>query len=165
MSVGTISYRSPGTGRGDEETSEARVSYSGRERFGELDYICVHAASAAPKKRESAKVPQTRVLRRLKGFLVETQGLDSRVVFVSNGETVQYYLPTEQLKRARITAPNQPFEMDEFEMETVDGGYAIGYRFLALAKPTDGFTDVIELDAERRRKRDLIFKKFGKAQD
>ena len=55
--------------------------------------------------------------------------------------------------------------MDEFEMETADGGYAIGYRFLALAKPTDGFTDVIELDAERRRKRDLIFKKFGKAQD
>src|SRR5205814_94004 len=83
-----------------------RVSYSGREPFGELDSICVHAASAAPKKRESAKVPQTRVLRRLKGFLVETQGLDSRVVFVSNGETVQYYLPTEQLKRARITAPN-----------------------------------------------------------
>ena len=105
------------------------------------------------------------MLRRLKGFLVETQGLDSRVVFVSNGETVQYYLPTEQLKRARITAPNQPFEMDEFEMETADGGYAIGYRFLALAKPTDGFTDVIELDAERRRKGDLIFKKFGKAQD
>lgn len=164
MSVSTISYRSPGTGR-VEETSEACISYSGRELFGELDSICVHAASAAPKKRESVKAPQIRVLRRLKGFLVETQGLDSRVVLVSNGESVLYYLPTEQLKKARIIAPNQPFEMDEFEMETVDGRYAIGYRFLALAKPTDGFMDVIELDAERQRKRDLIFKKFGKAKD
>ena len=49
-------------------------------------------------------------------------------------------------------------------MET-DGCYTIGYRFLALAKPTDVFLDVLELDAERQRKRDLILNKLGKAQD
>ena len=165
MSLSTISYRGPGAGQEVEETSEVRVLYSGREPFGELDSIRVHVASAAPKKRESSRAPQTRVLRRLKGFLVETQGLDSRVAFVSDGEAVQYYLPTTQLKKAGITSPNQPFEMDEFEMEADGGGYAIGYRFLALAKPSDVFPDVLELDAERQRKRDLIFKKFGKAQD
>jgi hypothetical protein len=165
MSVSTISYRSPGAGQRVEETPDARVSYSAREQFAELDYVRVHAASTAPRKREPQKTPQSRVLRRLKGFLVETQGLDSRVVFVSEGEAVQYYLPTVQLEKAGITAPNQPFEMDEFEMETDGEGYAIGYRFLALAKPSDVFPDVLELDAERQRKRDLIFKKIGKAQD
>jgi hypothetical protein len=161
MSVSTISYRVAGAGQEVEESPGARVSYFAREPFAELDSIRVHAASAAPEKAAA----KSRVLRRLKGFLVETQGLDSRIVFVSDGEAVPYYLPTAQLKKAGITAPNQPFEMDEFEMETDDGAYAIGYRFLALAKPSDVFPDVLELDVERQRKRDLIFKKFGKAKD
>jgi hypothetical protein len=102
------------------------------------------------------------VLRRINGFVVEDEGEEYKVVFVEDGQPVQYYMPSSPLRNAGITAPNQPFQMDEIEIEISGGRMMTGYSFSPLAKPSDAFNDAIELNEERRRKLNTIFKKFGK---
>ena len=104
-----------------------------------------------------------RVKRRLMGFLVQLEGRAARVAFVEGGETVLYFLPAEDLRKAGITEESQPFEMDEVEIKT-ESGLIVGYEYRPLARRHDAFRDSFELDAERARKRDLIFKTFGNAQ-
>lgn len=102
--------------------------------------------------------------RRLRGFLVEMQPDNARVAFVDNGQTVLYDLPAEHLRNAGITVQNQPFQMDETENKDEDGAWCVGYRFLALAKPSDAEIDVLQFDEERKRKRDIIFQEFSNPQ-
>jgi hypothetical protein len=106
--------------------------------------------------------PKSRVRRRMTGFLSEMQGKNARVTFVVNGETFQYDMPADTLTKSRIEIVNQPFEMDEIEMET-DEGFVIGYRFRPLAKASDSYRETLNLDEERKRKRDLILQRFAKA--
>jgi hypothetical protein len=127
-----------------------------------LPYRPVQRASTTGAGGEKSTV---RVRRRLKGFLIEIQGVDARVAFVENGQTIPYDLPAERLRDSGITAKNQPFQMDEVEVQTGDGGTIVGYRFLPLAKPSDAYIETLNLDDERKRKRDLIFKEFAKSQD
>jgi len=104
----------------------------------------------------------TVTLRRLDGFLIEDQGEEYKVAFVENGGVVFYYLPSSLLRKAGITAaPNQPFQMDELEVELPNGRNAIAYSVVPLAKPSDAFRDPIEMNEERRRKLTAIFKRFG----
>jgi hypothetical protein len=98
----------------------------------------------------------------LKGFLIELQSDEARVGFVENGRTIVYDLPADPLRRAGVTLRNQPFQMDEIESEGKDGSITVGYRFLPLASRSDAYIETLSLDQERRRKRDLIFKEFGK---
>ena len=84
---------------------------------------------------------------------------------MENGQTISYDLPAEQLRHAGITAKNQPFQMDEVEMQACDEGWFVGYRFVPLAKLSDAYIETLNLDDERKRKRDLIFKEFAKSQD
>ena len=96
---------------------------------------------------------------------MEMQTKEARVAFVDDDKTVLYDLPAEQLRKAGIEVINQPFQMDEIEMEADDGGWIIGYRFLSLAKPSDAYIEPLSFDAERKRKRDLILKEFAKPKD
>ena len=121
-------------------------------------YVIYHPA--APKDR-GRKVPKTKVLRRLQGFLVEMEGQYARVVFVEAGEMIPYDMPADQLRRIGVTVRNQPFQMDEVEAE-LGGVLTIGYQFQALAKPSDGYIQQLDFDPERKRKRDLILKEFSK---
>jgi hypothetical protein len=105
---------------------------------------------------------KSNILRRMSGFLTEMQGKNARVTFVENGETFQYDLPAERLSKCGIEMVNQPFEMDEIEMQT-DDGLVVGYRFRPLAKASDAYHETLNFDEERKRKRDLILKKFAKA--
>lgn len=164
MSLATIIYRAPGRGEAEPEASEAHVSYRGSEPFAELDSVRIHAAEPS-RKQAIGKELQPRVMRRFRGFFIESQGFDAKVAFVVDGHTVPYYIPAKQLMKAGIASQNQPFQMDEVEIQTADEGYIVGYRFMPLAQPSDAFVDVLKLDTERERKRDLIFRKFGKAQD
>jgi hypothetical protein len=105
-----------------------------------------------------------KVLRRLRGFVIEMGGEEAKVGFVEDGDTYEYYLPSSPLEKAGIKAESQPFEMDEVEIKT-EAGVIVGYEFRPLAKPSDAFQDSFELDPERERKRDLIFKTFRNAKD
>ncbi len=95
---------------------------------------------------------------------MELQKDDARVAFVENGQTIFYDLPADQIRKAGINERNQPFQMDEIETEDEQGSLIVGYRFLALAKPSDAYIEALNFDDERIRKRDLILKEFGKAQ-
>ena len=87
---------------------------------------------------------------------------DARVGFVEDGKTILYDIPAGQLQKCGISVKNQPFQMDEIEMDT-DDGLVIGYRFQALAGTSDAYIETLNFDADRRRKRELILQEFSKA--
>src|SRR5207302_8917646 len=73
---------------------------------------------ALESKVPARKKPTEKVVRRLNGFVVEDKGEEYEVAFVEKGnQLVIYYLPARHLRKAGITAPNQPFQMDEVEIE------------------------------------------------
>jgi len=122
----------------------------------------VPATHRKPRKEQGSS---RRVLRRLKGFLVENRGRDCKVAFIEKDSPIFYYLPSNALHQAGITAENQPFEMDEFESKNSDGSFSTGYTFRPLANPTDAFSDPLDLDEKRREKLKVILKRFGKAKN
>ena len=138
--------------RMDPEVGVAPSEYA-NVRFRSIDRRDMRAVDVSKK-----------VLRRMQGFLIEMTGLEAKVAFVEAGATHEYYLPSSHLRGAGITAENQPFQMDEVEIKT-EGGVIVGYEFQPLAKPADAFPDSFALDPERERKRNLIFKTFGHAED
>jgi len=106
------------------------------------------------------KLYSPKVLRRMNGFLIEIVENEAKVGLIDNGNTYEYYLPVKHLKEAKITGPNQPFQMDEIEIKT-DTGYIVGYEFQPLAQIGDAIQDSFKLDEERERKRKLIMKHFS----
>jgi hypothetical protein len=121
-----------------------------------IRYARVFRKSAPSQHRQ-----QPRVLRRLQGFLIEMQAAEARVAFIENGQLVQYDLPSDQLRRNGIETRNQPFQMDEIELQT-EVGQVVAYHFQPLAKLSDAYIEPLNFDEERKRKRDLILKEFTK---
>ncbi len=105
---------------------------------------------------------KSRVLRRMSGFLMEIRGKNALVTIVEKGESFQYDMPADRFRKCGIEVVNQPFQMDEIEVETTDG-LIVGYRFRPLAEVSDAYPETLNFDEERKRKRDLILKKFAKA--
>jgi hypothetical protein len=125
------------------------------------EHASVMVRSMNPHDMRSSDFPK-KVLRRMQGFLIDIVGEEAKVAFVEGGATHEYYLPAKHLKEAGISSENQPFQMDEVAIKTGRGAI-IGYEFEPLAKPSDAFPGSFALDAERERKRNLIFKTFGHA--
>jgi hypothetical protein len=125
--------------------------------------VGVRYAEVRSKERPTHQKTKPLVLRRFQGFLIESQGLTARVGFIQNGEVIQYDMPAEQLRRSGIEIKNQPFQMDEIEMPSEGGGIIVGYRFRPLAKAADAYVETLDLDEERKRKRNLILQEFAKA--
>lgn len=169
MSKSTVSYQlSEGRDRNDlvmPTAEEHRVMHTYAGTFAQGELLRFRPAQITSKKDRFRRHQEVRVKRRLKGFLVELLSNEARVAFVENGELIFYDLPAEQLRRAGIEVRNQPFQMDEVEVEDEDGNCIVGYRFLALAKPSDAYIETLRFDEERKRKRALVLKEFGQAQD
>ena len=84
--------------------------------------------------------------RRLRGFLIASMGEQVRVGFVQqDNSVVEYLLPEKNLRKAGITAINQPFEMDEIEQKVGDG-YLSGYVFRPMAQANAVVTDTFDSD-------------------
>ena len=172
MSESTVSYQFSG-GRRELDRSDlmlvspeqTRVVYSRESTFTNSESLRYSPARKASTKDTPPRHQSVRTKRRLKGFLVEIQGHEARVAFVENGETVLYDLSADQIRRAGIKVRNQPFQMDEIETGDEHGAPIVGYRFLALAKPSDAYPETLNFDDERKRKRALILREFGQAQD
>lgn len=130
------------------------------------DLSSFKAANSPSWSRGSGWAKHQRVnpKRRLRGFLVEMQTNEARVAFIEGGQTVLYDLPSEQLRKAGITLKNQPFQMDEFEGKSDEGGWFIGYCFLALAKECDAEIEILDFDEEYQRKRKIILSECSKAE-
>ena len=131
---------------------------------GDSRALTVRARPVTTRSAEDVRRGRRAPLRRLRGFLLETQGTECTVLFVDSGHSYQYHLPANQLHKAGVKAPNQPFEMDEVEIAGPDGEPGLGYIFRAAARPKDAFADRVVLDAERQSKLDMIRKKLGHAQ-
>jgi hypothetical protein len=143
-----------------QEEKNARITFRAPEAKS-LDIGEAMVRYSFPEKKHIPPEPKRRVLRRLNGFLMAIQGRNARVAFIENGKTFEYDMPADRLQRSGIEIINQPFEMDEFETRT-DDGLEVGYRFRPLAKASDLYVETLNFDEERKRKRDLIFKKFAK---
>jgi hypothetical protein len=147
----------------EEPSSVTTIKYASRDYGSDIEWLHIRPArdARAPKKHESTE----KILRRLQGFLVEDEGEEYKVAFVENDALVFYYLPASPMRKAGVAAPNQPFQMDEVEVQLSSGRTVTGYTFVPLAKPSDAFMDSTDLNEERRRKLETIFRKFGKARD
>lgn len=166
MSFDIKSYSGGRTGSlvGEELPAVTTIKYSARDysSSGSASFEIRSARSSKPVKRTTGE----KTIRRFEGFLVEDEGEEYKVAFVQGGQLVFYYLPASQLREAGISAPNQPFQMDEMEVKLSSGSVVIGYAFVPLAKPSDSFNDAIDLNKnERRDKLNAVFKRFGKASD
>jgi len=93
---------------------------------------------------------------------MEMSGQDARVAFIENGNAIVYDMPADCLRKSGIGLKNQPFQMDEIEMQT-ENGSVVGYLFQPLAGASDAYVETLNFDSERKRKRDLILRKFSKA--
>jgi hypothetical protein len=99
-------------------------------------------------RHAAARKHKLKVIRRLRGFLIESSGKESKVAFVQGGQTTIYYLPTAILSKNKITIPDQPFEMDEVEFPADGGLSGFGYVFRPIASAKDRKRELLELDAE-----------------
>ncbi len=114
-----------------------------------------------PLSSRKKSTERRKVVRRLKGFVVSFNGEEARVAFVQGGQPFFYDIPASNLSKKGISAVHQPFEMDEVLLELEPYAPSTAYEFRPLAKASDGYPEPLHLDAERQRKRDLIFEKFG----
>jgi len=132
-------------------------------RIGEGIESGIRFSPAFKKQVAKENKVKPRVLRRMIGYLMSFQGKTARVTFVENGQTFEYEMPAEQLTKSGIKLANQPFQMDEVEMQ-MDEGFLMGYQFKPLAKESDAYVDPLNLDAERKAKLERILKKFAKTE-
>lgn len=117
------------------------------------------SATKTLKKRDRFG-PKLRVLRRLHGFLVQSEGKESRVVFVQGEEFIHYFLPSKLLHDAGVRVENQPFECDEVET-VVEGISMSGFRFRPSANAESSKPTPLPLDEERRAKLAKLLKSKG----
>lgn len=100
--------------------------------------------------------------RRLRGFLISTVESHARVGFVQeDNSVVEYLLPEKNLRKAGITAINQPFEMDEIEQKVGDG-FLSGYVFRPMADARAVVTDTFDADDDLAELRTAALRHFGK---
>ena len=113
--------------------------------------------------QKNARKTKSRVIRRFKGFLKRIDGFDAYVSLIEDDQAIDYVMPAKRFRDNDITFPNQPFQMDEVEVNTEEGVGIVGYSFLALASGKDAYLESVNFDEARKKKRALIFQKFGKA--
>lgn len=129
----------------DESLAEIRVSDLGR---GNTRKAARQDIGGNPK-------------RRLRGFLISTGENHARVGFVQeDGTVVEYLLPEKNLRKAGITAINQPFEMDEIEQKVGDG-FLSGYVFRPMAHADAVVTDTFDADDDLAELRDAALRHFS----
>lgn len=130
----------------DESLAEIRVSDLGR---GHMRKVARQDIGGNPK-------------RRLRGFLISTGENHARVGFVQeDNSVVEYLLPEKNLRKAGITAINQPFEMDEIEQKVGDG-FLSAYLFRPMAHANAVVTDTFDADDDLAELRNAALRHFGK---
>jgi hypothetical protein len=129
----------------------------GKGADSEIRFAPVTRKPSQPENKQ-----KSRVLRRMAGLLTEIQGKNARVTFFENKQSFEYAMPAETLLKSGIKAINQPFQMDEVEIQMGDG-LVVGYHFRPLAKESDAYTETLSFNDERKKKLELILKKFAKA--
>lgn len=93
------------------------------------------------------KKSKKKVLRRLRGFIFEFDNATAVVSFIVEKEEYRYSFPKHYLARNGISEINQPFEMDELEVEDQDGLHLVT-EFRPMAKIGSGHSTSFDLTDE-----------------
>jgi hypothetical protein len=100
----------------------------------------------------------TRVKKKLQGILVSFSGDEALVMFDSNGQGIEYWLPAELLRKNGVTVNDQPFEL--IESEITDGQeFLLQSRIAPLAAASSGTIEPLALSKAYKAKRDFLLKK------
>ncbi len=152
MSI-TVSDSSNDTARfhGQQVLSVEVNSWAHARSYGELESPVARVVTPSQHRGLVKKPQRSNPQRRLEGFLIETHGSESKVLIDEDGHMVEYFFPTEMLKKSGVTLKNQPFELDEF----LEGASLI-FEMRPLAGPEHASISGIPLDPDRRRKLDLL---------
>lgn len=126
--------------------------------------ISVEARISRPARQKIGTERFLKVVRRLRGILLEMSGEKWRVAFIEKNERILYDLPVPPLKRAGITRELQPFEMDELVPIDPELSGKL-YRFRPLSKANDTSKEILQLDPARTKKVGLILARLKKTQD
>lgn len=142
----------------------SRVCYDAKTT-SEESAVRVSTIDRNPLRKQSRQDLGANPKRRLRGFLIATMGEQVRVGFVQqDNSVVEYLLPEKNLRKAGITAINQPFEMDEIEQKVGDG-YFTGYVFRPMAQANAVVTDTFDSDDDLTELRNAALRHFGKKTD
>jgi hypothetical protein len=133
------------------------ANYRSDDRVVNIDVSTLRPKAEGIRARGTVNM-RKRVLRRLRGILVQQEGANAQVVFDADGTFLVYTLPSNQLQKSGVTQDNQPFEMDELELTPEGEAPVIGYTFRPLASPSDMFIDTLDLSPERQKRLHLILK-------
>jgi hypothetical protein len=148
---------------GGAEVLRQGIEIAPRQRSAIGTGFKVVRPSVASDSHQAAARLKVKTLRRVRGFLIETIGPECKVAFEDKGNLLLYYLPADSLSKAGITAPNQPFEMDEIEFRLGPNDHVAGYRFKPLAKVGDEVAEAVPLDEEYKEKLQVILHHFKSA--
>jgi hypothetical protein len=115
-------------------------------------------------KTEAKREPRVKykVVRKLDGILLSIGANEARVLFVQREGTIEYIIPYEPLKNARVTTPNQPFEYSEVIATYSDGKTQEFVEILAIAPASSATIKPLPLSDEFKEKRKRILKYFSK---
>ena len=105
--------------------------------FGELTFSTAVGQSPSSRISRSRNSARTRVKRKLRGILISFSGEDAIVIFESKGERFEYVLPSDLLRKNRVTVAYQPFELIETEVTDNDGAF-LQSKVVPLAEASSG---------------------------
>ena len=151
-----VSYATP-----EADTVVETFQFSATAAFAEKSYEQTREGKIK-ERRSHTKRSKEKTIKRVQGFLIETQGEESKVGIVENGELATYIFPVKLLRTNGIDLKNQPFEMDEV-LVTENNAAALVYRFRPLADAKDAYKEGVALDDDRRRKLALLLAENAQA--
>jgi hypothetical protein len=116
--------------------------------------------------RQSVQEPRAPLrksfIRRFIGVLKSMNHEEALVLIASPNGEYAYTLPARQIRKAGITIPNQPFEMNEIEVTVGDETFPT-YEFKPLADLKSAYVETVKSSPEIKECDDLISRAFGKS--
>ena len=149
-------------GQTADESIGADLTYPNRGIF--RGHTVVFRGGANSRRQQKNRKSEWKVVRRLRGIVLDTEGETWKVAFIDNGEAIEYEMPAESLRKQGIKMALQPFEMDEVTSCDREIQDSVGYRFRPLADTRAAVMEPFELSPEHKELRDLILAKFSNPQ-
>jgi hypothetical protein len=144
-------------------TTESESAFVTRIRGDESSIVGMTSIVREPNrivggKRGRHEKQQLKVKRRLQGFFIQEEGQEARVALVDNGTLVHYYLPLKLMHEGGVRAENQPFELDELELN-LDGVVLSGHQIRASAPAEAGMMSPLPLSEDYQQKLERILRR------
>ncbi len=129
--------------------TQATTSTMVNDYTAEFDKNKVNSSRHTVKKRK--------VLRRLRGFIYEMDSNNVTVIFIDKDKEYRYSFAKRILIQNGISEKNQPFEMDEVEIED-ENGLAIMTEFRPMADAKSSNVTPFNMSASEQKSLNTVLK-------